>query len=86
MAKRTVTVTNPTGLHARPAAEFVKVAAKLDCEVYLEKEGKRVNAKSILGLLTLAIGQGSVLDIICEGEGEEEGVAKLAELVESLEE
>ncbi len=86
MAKRTVTVTNPTGLHARPAAEFVKVAARLDCEVYLEKEGKRVNAKSILGLLTLAIGQGSVLDIICDGVGEEEGVAKLAELVENLEE
>ena len=85
MARQTVTVTNPTGLHARPAAEFTKVAAKLDCDVFLEKEGKKVNAKSILGLLTLAIGQGSVIDIICEGEGAEEGVAKLVDLVENLE-
>lgn len=86
MAKQTVTVTNPTGLHARPAAEFTKLAGSLDCEVYIEKEGKKVNAKSILGLLTLAIGQGSVIDIICEGPGEEEGVAKLVALVENLEE
>lgn len=86
MVKQTVTITNPTGLHARPAAEFTKLAAVLDCEVFLEKEGKRVNAKSILGILTLAIGQGNVLDIICEGEGEEEGLAKLVDLVENLEE
>lgn len=86
MVKQTVTITNPTGLHARPAAEFTKVAAVLDCDVYLEKEGKKVNAKSILGLLTLAIGQGNVIDIICEGPGEEEGLAKLVELVENLEE
>lgn len=86
MAKQTVTITNPTGLHARPAAEFTKVAAALDCEVYLEKEGKRVNAKSILGLLTLAIGQGSVIEIITEGSDEVEGLAKLVELVENLEE
>lgn len=86
MASQKVTITNPTGLHARPAAEFTKAAAALDCEVYLEKEGKRVNAKSILGLLTLAIGQGNVIDIICEGAGEEAGVAKLVELVESFEE
>ncbi len=86
MASQKVTVMNPTGLHARPAAEFTKVAAVLDCEVYLEKEGKRVNAKSILGLLTLAIGQGNIIEIICEGSGEEEGLAKLVELVENLKE
>lgn len=86
MAKKTVTITNPSGLHARPAAEFTKVAASLDCEVYLVKEGKKVNAKSILGLLTLAIGQGNVIDIICEGVGEEEGLAQLVTLVENLDE
>ena len=86
MASQTVTITNPTGLHARPAAEFTKLAAALECDVYLEKEGKRVNAKSILGLLTLAISQDSIVDIICEGSGEEEGLAKLVDLVENLEE
>lgn len=84
MARQSVTVTNPSGLHARPAAEFTKAATSLDCEVYLEKDGKKVNAKSILGLLTLAISQGNVIDIICEGEDEEAGVATLVELVENL--
>ena len=86
MAKKTVTITNPSGLHARPAAEFTKVAAGLGCEVFLEKEGKKVSGKSILGLLTLAIGQGNVIDIITEGAGEEEGLEKLVNLVENLEE
>jgi len=86
MAKKTIKVTNPSGLHARPAAEFTKIAAGLECDVFLEKEGKKVNAKSILGLLTLAIGQGSEIDIICEGSGEEAGLDQLVELVTNLEE
>ncbi len=84
MAKQTVHITNETGLHARPASEFTKMAAGLKCEVFLEKEGKKVNAKSILGILSLAIGKGNQIDIITEGEGEEEGLLKLVEFVNGL--
>ncbi len=84
MVRETVTITNPTGLHARPAADFVKLATSLDCEVMLEKNGKEVNAKSILGLLMLAIGQGDVIDVITDGEGEAEGLTQLVELVKNL--
>ena len=84
MARQTVDITNNTGLHARPASEFTKISTSLKCEVYLEKEGKKVNAKSILGVLSLAIGKGNQVDIITEGEGEEDGLAKLVEFVQQL--
>ncbi len=84
MARQTVEIKNPTGLHARPAAEFTKLAAGLACDVFLEKEGKKVNAKSILGLLTLGISQGDKIDVITEGDGAEDGLAKLVELIENL--
>lgn len=85
MARQSVSVTNETGLHARPASEFTKLATGLKCDVYLEKEGRKINAKSILGVLSLAIGKGNEIDIITEGEGEEEGLAKLVEFVNNLE-
>ncbi len=84
MARQTVEIKNPTGLHARPAAEFTKLAAGLDCDVFLEKDGKKVNAKSILGLLTLGISQGDKVDVITEGTGEDDGLAKLVDLIENL--
>ncbi len=84
MARQTVDVTNSTGLHARPASEFTKLATGMKCDVYLEKEGKKVNAKSILGVLSLAIGKGNQVDIITEGEDEEEGLLKLVDFVNSL--
>ncbi len=84
MARQTVEVTNDTGLHARPASQFTKIAASLACEVFLEKDGRKVNAKSILGVLSLAIGKDSKIDIITEGEGEDEGLLKLVEFVNEL--
>lgn len=84
MVKRTVTIVNETGLHARPASLFTKMATSCKCDVYLEKEGKKINAKSILGILALAIGQGHVIDIITEGEDEVESMKKLVEFVEGL--
>lgn len=84
MARQTVDITNNTGLHARPASEFTKLATSLKCDVFLEKEGKKVNAKSILGVLSLAIGKGNQVDVITEGDGEEEGLAKLVEFVNNL--
>ena len=84
MVSQTVEIMNESGLHARPASEFTKVASKLDCDVFIEKDGQRVNAKSILGLLSLAITKGSKLDIITDGAGEEDGLAQLVTLINNL--
>lgn len=84
MAKQSVNITNNTGLHARPASEFVRLTSQMACEVFLEKDGKKANAKSILGVLSLAIGKGSVVDIITEGEDEEASLKVLVEFVEGL--
>ena len=58
---RELVVTNKMGIHARPAAMFVKVASKFDADVFVEKDGERVNGKSIMGLMMLAAGPGSTL-------------------------
>ena len=84
MLRRTINIKNATGLHARPASEFVNIAKSAPCEVYVEKEGKKVNAKSILGILSLAIGQGNMIDIITEGEEENVVLEKLAGFVDRL--
>lgn len=84
MAKQTVNIKNNTGLHARPASEFVKLTSQMACEVFLEKDGRKANAKSILGVLSLAIGKGSEVDIITEGEGEDASLKVLVDFVEGL--
>lgn len=76
----TVKVVNPLGLHARAAAQLVKLAARARCEVLLEYDGQEVNAKSIMGVLTLAAAQGSELRLVCEGEGAQLASEQLKEL------
>src|SRR5687767_14559052 len=66
--ERELTVQNKLGIHARPAAMFVKTANRFDCDVFVEKDGEMVNGKSIMGLMMLAAGPGSKLTIHCEGE------------------
>ncbi|GAQ24452.1 MULTISPECIES: HPr family phosphocarrier protein [Tepidanaerobacter] len=83
MIQQTVTVKNKTGLHARPAALFVQAANKFKSEIFIEKEGKKVNAKSIMGVMSLAVSQGTQITISAEGEDEKEAVEKLVELIES---
>lgn len=78
---RTVVVTNPQGLHARPAHEFVKLASRFQAKVELVKGHERVDGKSILALLTLAAGPGTELRIEAEGCDAELAVAALVELV-----
>jgi phosphocarrier protein HPr len=63
-----LTIENRNGLHARPAALFVKTSSKFRSDVWVEKDGERVNGKSIMGLMMLAAGKGSVLRISAEGE------------------
>ena len=83
MSQQNVTVKNKTGLHARPAALFVQTANKFKSEVFIEKEGKKVNAKSIMGVMSLAVSQGTQIIVSAQGEDEKEAVNKLVELIES---
>lgn len=77
-----VTVTNRQGLHARPAAEFVKLASRYESEVFVEKDGLEVNGKSIMGVMMLAAGPGTTLSIRADGADSDEAVDALVELVE----
>ena len=65
---REMVVTNKLGIHARPAAMFVKTANRFECDVFVEKDGEKVNGKSIMGLMMLAAGPGSKLSVHAEGE------------------
>ncbi|MBX3730749.1 MAG: HPr family phosphocarrier protein [Candidatus Sumerlaeia bacterium] len=79
-----VTITNRQGLHARPAAQFVRIAGQYpDCEVTVSREGMSVNGKSIMGMMMLAAGPGTELSIVAEGDGAEEICRSLKDLVSS---
>jgi phosphocarrier protein len=79
-----VTITNRQGLHARPAAQFVRIAGQYpDCEVTVSREGMSVNGKSIMGMMMLAAGPGTELSIVAEGDGAEEICRSLKDLVET---
>jgi phosphocarrier protein HPr len=77
-----VTVRNKQGIHARPSSQFVKLASKHACEIWVEKDGESINGKSIMGLLMLAAGPGSVLKITCTGSGAEDAIRELVALVD----
>ncbi|MBE2204695.1 MAG: HPr family phosphocarrier protein [Chthoniobacterales bacterium] len=78
-----VVIDNRNGLHARPAAMFVKISSRYRSEVWVEKDGERVNGKSIMGLMMLAAGKGSRLQVIAEGIDADKAVAEIKNLVES---
>jgi phosphocarrier protein len=80
--ERSVQIVNRLGLHARPAAEFVKLAGRFRAEILVEKSGLEVNGKSIMGVLMLAAEQGSSLMIRADGEDAEEALQALIELVD----
>jgi len=82
MEERRVRIVNRLGLHARPAAELVKLAFRFAAEIRLEKDGVEVNGKSIMGVLMLAAEQGSELVIRCEGPDAAEAADALAALVD----
>lgn len=76
-----VTINNQVGLHARPATFFIQKANEFKCSIWVEKEERRVNAKSLLGVLSLGIVKGTSVSLIADGADEKEAVEKLAELV-----
>ncbi|HEY3209140.1 MAG TPA: HPr family phosphocarrier protein [Actinomycetota bacterium] len=83
MPEATVTLRNATGLHARPAKVFAKAAAASSADVVVMKDGREVNAKSVLSVLTLDCHQGDEIVIRTEGDGAAETLAELVRLVES---
>jgi phosphocarrier protein HPr len=83
MVERTVTIANKNGLHARPAAEIVKAAAKFKADILLVRDDLEVNGKSIMGVMMLAAEFGSELLLRAEGPDAEEAVGTIAKLIES---
>jgi catabolite repression HPr-like protein len=82
MLEKQIEVQLKAGLQARPAALFVQEANRFQCDVYLEKDGRRVNAKSIMGLMSLAISSGSSVKIIVEGRDEVEALEALERFIQ----
>ncbi len=81
MIEKQVEVKLKTGLQARPAALFVQEANRFSSEIFLEKDGKKVNAKSIMGLMSLAISTGSSINLVADGSDEEEAIKVLEQFV-----
>ena len=78
-----VALVNRLGLHARPAAMFVRIASRHRAEIWVSKEGEEVNGKSIMGLMMLAAGQGSKLRIRCDGPDADKAMEELEELIKA---
>ncbi|GHV45503.1 phosphocarrier protein HPr [Spirochaetia bacterium] len=83
MTEKNVKVLNRAGIHARPAALVVQAIKNFKCSIYFEKDNERINAKSIMGVITLGAAYGTELKIIAEGEDEQQAVDILAHLFES---
>ncbi len=79
--RKEMTVLNKLGIHARPAALFVKTANRFACSVMVEKDGETVNGKSIMGLMMLAAGPGTTLRVLCEGQDAAQAVQELDQLI-----
>ena len=74
-------VSNKLGIHARPAAMFVKVANRYRCDIFVEKDGEKVNGKSIMGLMMLAAGPGSKIKVLADGNDASAALAEIESLM-----
>lgn len=83
MILSTITISNRLGLHARASAKLTKLAARFSCEVHLSRAGRRVNAKSIMGVMMLAAGVGSEVEIEVDGPDEEQALLALRALIDA---
>lgn len=77
MLEHKIKIINNAGLHTRPAATIVKLAAKYKCDFYISKDGLNINGKSIIGVMTLAAEKGSELELIFDGEDEKEAAEEI---------
>ena len=82
MIKTTTTISNKLGLHARASAKLTKLAGSFPCEVFMSRGERRVNAKSIMGVMMLAAGIGSTVEVETSGEREQEAMEALLALIE----
>ena len=83
MISKEFRISNRLGLHARPSAQLTQVAGKFTSEVYIAKNGRRVNAKSIMGVMMLAAGPGSTVTVDAEGRDEEQALVAIGALIAS---
>ena len=83
MISKDFTINNTLGLHARPSAQLTQVAARYESEVFIAKNGRRVNAKSIMGVMMLAAGPGATVTVDAEGVDEQQAVDAIGVLIES---
>lgn len=81
MLRQDAQIINKLGLHARASAKFTQLASQYPCEVWLTRNGRRVNAKSIMGVMMLAAAKGTTIGIEIDGEREQEAMAALVELI-----
>lgn len=81
MQKRDIEIVNKLGLHARASAKLTQLATRFKCEVNLERNGRRVNAKSIMGVMMLAAGKGTTILIETEGDDEADAMNELVALI-----
>ncbi|MBN1809963.1 MAG: HPr family phosphocarrier protein [Planctomycetes bacterium] len=84
MTEKTIRLANKYGLHMRPAQGLMQLALMQPCDVFVEKNGHRANAKSIIELISLAAEGGEEIRVVCDGDGEEEGLSILAEHIEKM--
>ena len=82
MPKVDIEIINKLGLHARASAKLSQLASEYPCEVFMGKNGRRINAKSIMGVMMLAAGMGSIVTIETVGEKEDEALKKICELIQ----
>ncbi|MBQ2734824.1 MAG: HPr family phosphocarrier protein [Clostridia bacterium] len=83
MISRDVVITNTSGLHARPATFFIQKANSYQARVWVEKDDRRVNAKSLLGVLSLGIAKGMTVTLVADGEDESLAIEGLVALIDS---
>jgi phosphocarrier protein HPr len=83
MVEKDVVIKNRAGIHARPASLLVQTATRFGSQIFLEKDGERVNGKSIMGIITLGATYNSPIRIIADGEDEQEAVSAIARLFET---
>ncbi len=81
MIKASTTISNKLGLHARASAKLTKLAGSFPCEVWIARNGRRVNCKSIMGVMMLAAGIGSEVELEADGEREQEAIDALLALI-----
>ena len=81
MIKTRTTISNKLGLHARASAKLTKLAGSFPCDVFMSRGDRRINAKSIMGVMMLAAGLGSSVELECEGEREDDAMKALIALI-----